>query len=144
MMSWGHTNGSSAVALSRLGNRRGFGSGPANSPSRKVAPTGREEIKDDIEAKCRSGYKYWRIGLTHNLLVAKDYLGGVNDNVMDLTTWTATSLLEARKIEQHFISSGMQSVTREELSFSRPVHVFVFWVNSLQGGANPPASRAPF
>jgi hypothetical protein len=99
-----------------------------------VAPSGREKIKDEIEAKCRNGYKYWRIGLTHNLCLAREHADAANQGITDWTSWTATSLPEARKVEQHFADKGMQCMTTEDLSISRTVHIYLFWLDPNSSG----------
>ena len=143
-MSWTQMSGGLALALPGMNKRPAWAARiPARSPQKMVAPTGREEIKDDIEAKCRTGYSYWRIGLTHNLLLAKEYWSPVNNRLADWTDWTATSLSEARKIEEHFISKGMQCTACRDLSLTRPVHVYVFWSGPTPAGENYPPVANP-
>ncbi len=88
--------------------------------------TPRETIKSDIEAKCRTGYSYWRIGLTHDVTESKKYWRDRNQGIGNWAAWTATSLFDARKLETHFVSQGMKCVTGGDLSQSKKTYVYVF------------------
>jgi hypothetical protein len=128
-----HLNGNSALASPAFGKRHSYATAPTGFPSRTASATGRERIKDEIDAKCRSGYAYWRIGLTHDVHQARKHWGAPNHGAVNWSSWVASSLSEARKIEQHFISRGMQGTPGDDLSIAKPVHVYVFWLGSPAG-----------
>lgn len=94
--------------------------------SRKVPVTAIEKLKGEIEAKCRGGYAYWRIGLANDLSRAREDWSTLNYGLINFTAWRASSLSEALRIEGHFVSQGMKGVQGQDLSAAQPVYVVVF------------------